>query len=111
MHTARLGGIENPYSTITTGTFIKKLKPSNLALFGSILAVGVIASRGFCGWICPFGSVLELLGALGRAVFTVKVTVPPVLDRALRSLKYVILAIMVFTFLGLTQLLMYLLKL
>lgn len=87
------GGLETLYQTITTGAFIKKLRPSNLALFGSIVAVGLIAGRGFCGWICPFGSVIEWLGALGKKAFPTQVKAPPLLDKVLRSMKYIILAI------------------
>lgn len=85
------GGLETLYKTITTGAFIKKLRPSNLALFMSIVAVGLVAGRGFCGWICPFGSVTEWLGALGNKAFPNKVKVPPLLDKVLRSIKYLIL--------------------
>lgn len=87
------GGLETLYKTVTTGAFVKKLRPSNLALFGSMVMLGVFAGRGFCGWICPFGSVTEWLGVLGRKAFPNRIVVPPALDRVLRTVKYFILAL------------------
>ncbi len=60
---------------------------------GGALAFGVVLfSKLFCGYLCPLGTVTEALGRLGRRL-GVQVTVPPgsLADRALRTVKYVLL--------------------
>ncbi len=38
----------------------------NLALSLPIVAFTLLAGRVFCGWVCPFGTVLEIMGKLAR---------------------------------------------
>ncbi|WP_262397422.1 4Fe-4S binding protein [Zongyangia hominis] len=58
---------------------------------GFLMAVGAVCGRFVCGWLCPFGWIQELLH---------KIPFPKKIrsfrgDRALRWLKYVILAVFV----------------
>ncbi len=89
------GGLESLYQFLTTGGFIRRIEPSAMILFGALVLLTLIASRGFCGWICPFGSVQEWLGLLGRKIFRGKFNPPGAWDRRLRYLKYGILAAIV----------------
>ncbi len=67
--------------------------PPSLVLWAFALAALVAWGRGtFCGWLCPFGALQELVALLARPLRIRPVAVPPGLDRALRSLKYVVLA-------------------
>lgn len=59
---------------------------------GYLSAIGLIAGRFVCGWLCLFGLIQELLYRIPLP----KLTVPQRADRILRYLKYVILAVMVF---------------
>ncbi|MBI4733964.1 MAG: 4Fe-4S binding protein, partial [Rubrobacteridae bacterium] len=88
-----LGGLETLSKILTEGTFLNKTRPSSLSLFGAVVIVTLIAGRGFCGWICPFGSVTEWLGRLGKKASLTIDDIPPIVDSILRSLKYFILAI------------------
>lgn len=89
------GGIENLYQFITTGGFIRHIEPSAMILLGAVLLLTLLFSRGFCGWICPFGSVQEWLGLLGRKIFRRSFNPQGVWDRRLRYLKYLILLVIV----------------
>ncbi|WP_092042276.1 4Fe-4S binding protein [Methylobacterium pseudosasicola] len=67
--------------------------PPSLVLWAFALAALVAWGRGtFCGWLCPFGALQEFVALLGRPLRIRQVTVPPGLDRALRHVKYVLLA-------------------
>ena len=67
--------------------------PPSLLIWGFALASLVVWGRGtFCGWLCPFGALQEFAALLARPLRIRQVTVPPRLDRALRPVKYVLLA-------------------
>ena len=60
-------------------------------VLGYLMAIGVLVGRFICGWLCPFGLIQELL----YKIPTPKLHIPEKVDRPLRYLKYVILAVMV----------------
>lgn len=86
------GGLENLYQFLTTGGFIRRIEPSAMVLFAALVILTLVASRGFCGWICPFGSVQEWLGLLGRKIFRKRFNPAGRVDGALRYFKYIVLA-------------------
>lgn len=57
------------------------------------LFVSLVFKRSFCSWLCPVGTVSEILWQLGKRVFKRNVTLPKWIDIPLRSLKYVLLAV------------------
>jgi len=60
-------------------------------VLGSLMLFGVVLGRLICGFLCPFGLVQELLHRIPAH----RLHVAPGLDRALRYLKYVVLAVLV----------------
>ncbi len=60
-------------------------------VLGYLMAVGMIAGRFICGWLCLFGLIEELL----YKIPTPKLVIPEKIDRPLRNLKYVVLAVLV----------------
>lgn len=89
------GGVENLYHFLTTGGFIRRIEPSAMILLAAVLLLTLLFSRGFCGWICPFGSLQEWLGMLGRRIFSRPYNPAGPLERKLRYLKYVLLVLIV----------------
>lgn len=89
------GGLESLYQFLTTGGFIRRIEPSAMILFAALLILTLVASRGFCGWICPFGSVQEWLGLLGRKIFRMRFNPGGKLDSAMRYFKYLVLAVII----------------
>jgi polyferredoxin len=61
-----------------------------MILMVAVLLLTLLFSRGFCGWICPFGSVQEWLGLLGRKIFRKTYNPTGAWDRGLRYRKYAI---------------------
>jgi ferredoxin len=90
------GGLESLYTLFTTGGFIEKIFSGTLILFAITLIIALIFRRSFCGLICPFGAIQEFFGEIGQRVFKKKFIMPEKIDKPLRYLKYVILAITVF---------------
>lgn len=67
--------------------------PPSLVLWAFVLVSLVLWGRGtFCGWLCPFGAVQELVAWLARPLRIRQLAVPPAIDRHLRKAKYVVLA-------------------
>ena len=59
---------------------------------GYLSAIGFLAGRFVCGWLCLFGLIQELL----YKIPVPKIKVPEKIDHALRYLKYVMLSVFVF---------------
>ncbi|MBN2839839.1 MAG: 4Fe-4S binding protein [Coriobacteriia bacterium] len=67
------------------------LLPAGLVIIIAALATSLLFKRGFCGWICPVGTLWEGAAALGRRVNGGKnIRLPRWLDIAGRTLRYVI---------------------
>ena len=75
---------------VTTG-LIDTVHPAGLMLFTAALALSLLLKKSFCGWICPVGTLSELLGTTGRRVGGRLLTPPRWLDVPLRSLKYALM--------------------
>ncbi|MFL6627173.1 MAG: 4Fe-4S binding protein [Vitreoscilla sp.] len=63
----------------------------------AFVAVSLVAwGRGtFCGWLCPFGALQELVGQVTRALGLHPLRIRAALDAKLKRLKYVVLAAVV----------------
>lgn len=92
-----LGGVETLYKYLTTGKFLSYVAVSAIILLVSLLLMALAGRRAFCGWLCPFGGLQEWFGSAGRRVIGNRhLTMPPLLDKYLRYLKYVVLALIVY---------------
>ncbi len=89
------GGLESLYQFLTTGGYVHRIEPSSMVLLAALLLLTLIASRGFCGWVCPFGSIQEWMGALSKRFLKRRFNPTGAWDRALRNLKYVLLAVII----------------
>jgi ferredoxin len=90
------GGLESLYTLVTTGGLIQKIFSGTMILFAITLVIALVFRRSFCGLICPFGAIQEFFAKIGHRIFKKKFIMPKIIDRPLRYLKYVILAITVF---------------
>jgi polyferredoxin len=62
----------------------------------AFLAISFLYRKAFCSWICPIGTISEWLWQGGEALFGRALSVPRWLDIALRSLKYILLALFLY---------------
>jgi polyferredoxin len=61
-------------------------------LWGVVIATALVWGRGtFCGWLCPFGALQELLARIAAPLRLPQLRIGDALDRRLRLVKYVVL--------------------
>lgn len=65
--------------------------PAGLVIFSLILLLTLLMRRGFCSWICPFGTASEWLYRIGIFLIGKNLRLPRFLDIPLQSLKYLLL--------------------
>ncbi len=87
------GGLESMLTLVTVGTFLKRIVIGTFILFGSTVLLAIFMRRSFCGQICAFGGLQEFFGKIGNRLFKKRPVMPQKLDRVLRYLKYVVLAV------------------
>ena len=101
-----LGGLETLYQFIATGgKTVPHVHLTNVIILVATLAVALVARNGFCGWLCPFGFIQDMVSTFStfiqkrvpgarKAVKAIKTRGKglAVLDRYLRFLKYGVLA-------------------
>jgi NosR/NirI family nitrous oxide reductase transcriptional regulator len=64
-------------------------EPTLFVSWLGILAVTVVWGRGvFCGWICPFGALSEVLFRLGQRLGLPKIELPDAVHRRARLVRY-----------------------
>ena len=72
---------------------VPALHPAGMFLLISFLAMSWLFRKSFCSWLCPVGTISEYLWRLGQGTFGRVFRLPRRLDIALRSLKYLLLAL------------------
>jgi polyferredoxin len=63
-----LGGFESLWTLLTTGRTVPHVHTSSLVLSVTVLVLALVGRGFFCGWLCPMGTVQEMVHAAGRAV-------------------------------------------
>jgi polyferredoxin len=74
---------------------VDPVHPAALVIFASILLMSLLAKKSFCSWLCPVGTLSELLWKTGRKLFGRTFRPWRRLDLALRGLKYLLLLLFV----------------
>lgn len=64
------------------------LLPAGLVIIIAAVTTSLLFKRGFCGWICPVGTVWEAAASFGRKLLGANVRLPRWLDVTGRVLRY-----------------------
>lgn len=88
------GGVVSMYQLFATGELVRKIHESAVVLMGGVFLLALLFGPVFCGWICPFGTVQELVGRVGKKLFGRKYNrlIPKRIDSLARYLRYLVLA-------------------
>jgi polyferredoxin len=89
-----IGGLMAFKYFILTG-IVDPVHPSGFVMFAAILGVSLVLKKGFCGWICPIGTISQYIWMAGEKVFGRSFRITGFADISLRSLKYVLLGLFV----------------
>lgn len=91
------GGIATLWRWVSTGgLFVQKTHQSNLVLLLGLIAGVIVAGGAFCGWICPFGALQDLLDWIRKKLRLPELRIPSRLDRVLTYGRYVTLGVILY---------------
>lgn len=96
-----IAGLMNLKYLLTTGQ-IPAMHPAAMFLLAAFLLISLVFRKAFCSWLCPVGTVSELLCNFGRDLLKRNFTLPRWIDLPLRSLKYVLLGLFVYAVAGMS---------
>ncbi len=81
-----------PFNHLDIGFYLAE--PLMVIVAGYTLVSVLLIGRGvFCGWLCPFGALQELLGQLARALGVPQWSPPPAIEKRLWMGKYIAAAV------------------
>jgi len=87
-----IGGLMAFKYFLFTG-IVDPVHPSGLITFVAILCVSLVMKKGFCGWICPIGTISQYTWMLGEKLFGRNLRIGKFTDILLRSIKYILLGL------------------
>jgi polyferredoxin len=87
------GALESLYYLLFSGDMLKRIFTGTFILLGLTIIIAILFRRSFCGQLCPFGALQELINKVGNKIFKKKLIIPEKIDKKLRYLKYFILAL------------------
>jgi len=72
---------------------VEPIHPAALIMFFAIVLVSLLLKKGFCGWICPIGTISQYFWMIGRKIFGRNFRMDKQFDIPLRSLKYILMSL------------------
>lgn len=96
------GGVVSIYQYLSSGVFVQKIHESSFILMILVFILAITFGPVFCGWICPFGSLQEWIGKIGKKIFKKKFNrfIPYKFDKWLRFLRYIVLGLVLYMTIG-----------
>jgi polyferredoxin len=82
-----IGGLMAAKYFLFTG-IVEPVHPAGFFLFVGIVTSALVMKKGFCGWICPVGTISQLLWMAGEKLTRRRLVMPSRIDVPLRGVKY-----------------------
>ncbi len=86
-----LGSFKGIWQAILGGNWTWTAMGAPLLTLLAVLPITALWGRFFCGYLCAFGGMQELLDFIAKKCKLSRLTVPLTVDRVLRNMKYVVL--------------------
>lgn len=83
------------YQSIISGTFSFNGMASQIFILLAVIPITVLWGRFFCGYICAFGGMQELINFIARKLKIKQITIPKEIDKYMKYIKYIIIIIMI----------------
>jgi polyferredoxin len=93
-----IGALTSLKFWLVSGT-IHPVHPAALVIFLTILIMSLLAKKSFCSWLCPVGTLSEVVYKFGRTLFGRNFRIWLWLDLLLRGCKYLLLMLFVISIL------------
>lgn len=92
------GGVEAFFAWLNYDVLVQKVQSSSFVLAVIIFVTAIIWGPVVCSYVCPLGTVQELVGRLGKKIMKKKYNhmVPIKLDKILRYGRYIMLIVTVY---------------
>jgi NAD-dependent dihydropyrimidine dehydrogenase PreA subunit len=81
---------------LATAGEVHPVHPAGLAILLLVVGVSILVKKAFCSWVCPVGTISEILASLSQRLFGRKLRLKRLVDLPLRSVKYLLLAFFVY---------------
>lgn len=76
--------------------FFDPVHPAALVILGTALLIAFLLRKSFCSWICPVGTLSELIYKSGYKILGRNLRLPLYIDYPLRSVKYIIMVFFIY---------------
>jgi polyferredoxin len=90
-----IAGMMNFKYWVLTGD-IPPVHPAAMFLLITFVSMAFLLRKAFCSWLCPIGTLSEILAAGGRKIFRRNFVITKWVDLPLRGLKYLLLGFFVY---------------
>lgn len=87
--------IRDVYTALIKGSFSFSAQAESLLVLLAVFPITILWGRFFCGFLCSFGAMGDLLWALSRKIFKKPLKVNSQVDRKLKLLKYLVFVLIV----------------
>lgn len=85
-----VAGLMNLRYTLETGA-LPPIHAAAMLLLAAFMLTSVLLKKAFCSWLCPIGTLSELIADLGKRLSGRNFSLPRFLDIPLRGVKYLLL--------------------
>jgi len=80
---------------LATGTY-DSVHPAGLTIIMAVIVSALLSRKSFCAWICPVGCLSRMIEQGNKRLLKNRITVPPLLDHLLMSVKYALCAFFIY---------------
>lgn len=95
LYASAFGSLRQIYTAAVHGTFSFPAMLPQLTIIVAVFPITIILGRFFCGWMCAFGSMGDLISIISHRVLKRRLRIPQKMDRALKYIKYAVLVFLI----------------